>query len=71
MSDLRRIERLDNGKWSVVSMLDLKDGDRFRMFEPDDGSPVVAGNGESVFQVQGDAYLNPDGIATVMVVDGS
>ena len=34
----RRIERLDGESWTVVSMGDLKVGDRFRMFEAD-GTP--------------------------------
>ena len=66
MNDLRRVEKLENGEWSTVRMIDLKDGDQFRLFEPG-GSLVVDGKGESVFQVDGDAYLNPDGIATVQV----
>jgi len=64
--EMRRVERLVSEQWVEVRMIDLKAGDRFRMFEPE-GAPVADGKGRTVFRTTGDAYLNPDGVATVTV----
>jgi hypothetical protein len=69
-NELRRVEKLVDGQWVQVRMLELKDGDVFRLFEPN-GEPVVDGKDVSEWQVEGDAYVNDMGIATVKVADGS
>jgi hypothetical protein len=38
---LRIVEVLRNEKWEVTQFKDLAIGDSFRMFEPDDMSPVT------------------------------
>lgn len=33
---LRKVERFSENTWEVISMADIKAGDRFRLSEPDD-----------------------------------
>jgi hypothetical protein len=59
------IERPDvEGIWVPVnSLLDVKQEDRFRMFE-DDGTPVVW-DGETEFTATSDPFVNSDGINAI------
>lgn len=59
MSNLRKIERLENDKWVVVKMSDLVPGDTFRMpFREDD---IDIG----IFEATGMPFQNEEGIGTI------
>ena len=51
----RKIHVLRCGKWVEKEMMELKDGDKFKMFE-EDGSEVLTPEGESIMTVSGEPY---------------
>jgi len=59
MTDLRKVQRKAGEGWVDVRLGDIVAGDTFRMFEPDDGSPVIGLGGETEFLATRDAYLDP------------
>lgn len=62
-AELRRVERQVGDGWERVRMADLRDGDRFRMFEPG-GEPAHAGG---VWVARGEPYQDQDtGVWTVV-----
>lgn len=69
--DTRKIERYEyiwdeTYDWIVVDFKDLKEGDKFRMFEPT-GEPVVDKEfNETEFIAKCDAYINEDGIWSII-----
>jgi hypothetical protein len=65
MDDVRKVEILKSGEWKEVAFPDLKDGDIFRMFEPN-GDPVISNvDGTIHWKVAGEPYLNEENIWTV------
>lgn len=69
MPELRKVEVFRDGGWQVVRMEELKQGDRFRMFDPPDFKPVVV-DGVCEFTAQADAALNHDtGVFAVITGD--
>lgn len=48
MSELRKVEVFRNNQWRRCRLNEVKSGEQFRMFEPDDMSPVVL-DGKSEF----------------------
>ena len=59
--NLRIVERVKDGQWQRVRLIELKEGDCFRMFDPD-GTPVTASDGEN-WQCTDDAYIYRENIA--------
>lgn len=57
----RKIQRKDGDAWTDVSMLDLKPGDTFRMFEHD-GLVVTGLNGETTWVVEEGGATDSTGI---------
>ncbi len=41
MTNLRKVEIFKDNSWVEIKFEDLEVGNKFRMFEPDDGSPVI------------------------------
>lgn len=56
-SELRTVEVLRSGEWVQIQLKEIKDGEVFRMFNPD-GSPVVWDD-EEIFVAQGEPYVTP------------
>ena len=56
-----------NNKWISSHISEIKQGDIFRMFEPDNGDKVVDAKGRSEFVAFSDARINEDGEWTVDV----
>lgn len=52
MKGIRKTEKLVDGKFIEFEFDNLKKGDTFRMFESDDGTPVVNGKGETEWVVK-------------------
>lgn len=63
----RFTQRKVNGLWEDIKFRELKDGDIFRLFEPD-GTPVVDKD-IAVFTTTCDAFLNEDNIWTVNIIE--
>ena len=57
---LRVVEVNRDDEWQRVRFMDLKIGDRFRLFESEGGEPVLRDNGEAEWVAQGDAYVEND-----------
>ena len=67
MSDIRKVEILKCGGWEISKMIDIKNGDIFRLFEPD-GTKVVDSKGSTSWIADGDSFINNEGITEVNVV---
>lgn len=64
MEEKRRAERFVDGQWIEVEFLDLKVGDKFRLYEPD-GTPV---DHDYEWIATSNAYINQDtGVGTIEV----
>lgn len=56
---LRLVEKLNNGAWEKIAMIELRAGDTFRLFEPDNNEQVGG-----LWKATGDAYTK-DGVAGI------
>lgn len=68
MNDVRKIEIFKNEQWTESDFLDIKTGDRFRLYEPT-GEIVKGNNGESEFIAKNNPYIM-DGVYGVDVEGG-
>jgi hypothetical protein len=66
----RIVQIFENGGWVNVHPRYLKEGVRFRMFEPT-GEPVADKAGETVFVCVAEVYKNKEGIYTIEIVDNT
>jgi len=67
MTDLMIIERLDNKEWKEIQFNELKDGDKFRMLDPDTKDLFIGSNNRTEFIADGSTYMNDDEIHTVNI----
>ena len=56
MEETMRVERYNGSRWVKEKMWKLKDGDRFRMFNPNTNEQFVGDNGLTEWVVLGDPY---------------
>ncbi|MFB5758995.1 hypothetical protein [Paenibacillus medicaginis] len=71
MEETRTVQRLvslASMEWQTIEFRELKQGDAFRMFEPN-GEPVVDMKGRCEFLAMGKPYLNEDGIWQINTVE--
>ena len=61
------IERFESGEWIEVDFEDLKKGDLFKMFNPDNGALYESDDNGSEFVAASDPYINDDGIFTINI----
>lgn len=67
MNDMRKVQIYKNNKWRDIDFMQLKQGDKFRMFEPD-GEPVISPqSGTSEWITTTDIYLNDEGNLTINI----
>jgi len=57
---LRTVEILREDGWQKAEFTDIEPNDTFRMFEPDDGSPVTDSHGETEFFAISEVYMHPE-----------
>lgn len=57
MTEFRKVERLVNDSWELIRLQDLKEGDIFRMTEPDDDAPFGKWKCKEDAKLVGDDYL--------------
>ena len=62
-----KVEVNRSGKWLAVQMFELREGELFRMFDPQTDEPWIGEEGLTEWTVLGEPYLNEDGIWTVNV----
>lgn len=60
----RRTQIFKDDDWRDAELIEVKAGDRFRMFEPN-GSPVIGPHGTINWVAGKDAYINDLGITQV------
>ena len=70
MTDLMIIELFENGNWKEILFKELKDGDRFRMLDPDTKDLFIGDNNKTEFIATSDPYENEDGILTITIWAG-
>jgi hypothetical protein len=54
MALLRRVEREVNGQFEPIAFADLKDGDRFKLYDDDCDDPIETG--DRIYTANTDAY---------------
>lgn len=59
MSRYRKIQKYENNQWKDIDFIQLKQGDKFRMFEPD-GEIVKDKNNNTEFNAIGDVYFHEE-----------
>lgn len=62
-----RVEVNRGGEWKEVKIFELKNGELFRMSDPETDEPYMGEEGLTEWTVFGEPYLNEDGIWTVNV----
>jgi hypothetical protein len=64
MEQVRRVQVKIDGQWTDTSMKDIKNGDVFRMFEPNGEEVIGTGllAGDVNFVALEDAWCNDDGV---------
>ena len=62
-----KVEVNKDGDWRSTKMFELKDGELFRMFDPETDEPYIGEEGLTEWVVFGEPYLNEDGIWTVNI----
>jgi hypothetical protein len=68
---LRKVEVFRSEGWEEVRLSEIKKGEKFRMFEPDDGEAVENNNGSTEFVACSEPFLSdlgPDG-STVWTIE--
>ena len=70
MDKLRIIEILDKNGWREAEFVEIQPNDTFRMFEPDDGSPVTDSHGETDFFAVSEVYMHPEANVWTVNVSG-
>lgn len=69
MQELRKTEIFKNNSWVTISFKEIKNKDRFRLYEPT-GEIVMDNNGITEFIAQSDAFLGPGtGVHTIDIAD--
>ncbi len=53
MTKYMRVEKLNGDAWEEVKMWDLKNKEKFRMFDPDTGEPFVGDDDLTEWVVKG------------------
>lgn len=61
------IELLEEGNWKEIQFNELKDGDRFRMLDPDTKDLYIGDNNKTEFVTVLEPYYNEDEVLTVRV----
>lgn len=61
------IELLEEANWKEIQFSELKDGDRFRMLDPDTKDLYIGDNNKAEFVVVLEPYYNEDEVLTVQV----
>ena len=69
MTDLMIIEKFESREWKELMFKELKDGDKFRMLDPDTKDLFIGDDNKTEFIAMSDPYENEDGILTVSVKD--
>lgn len=65
--DWRVVERkIDDDHWVVTNLIDIKEGDTFRLTDPG-GSSVEDSEGNTEFIAKGDGHIGAIGIPTVVI----
>ena len=65
---IRKTEiQTDDNTWSEINLIDIKEGQIFRVFEQD-GEPVTDERGGTVWEADSDGYMNERGIPTVKII---
>jgi hypothetical protein len=62
------VEREENGRFVEAQFINLKKGDRFKLYDPEVGDPRIE-DGSTVYTALGDAYLGQNQIPTVDVLE--
>ena len=60
-----KVEVNRNGEWKETKMFELRDGELFRMSDPETDEPFMGEEGATEWMVLGAPYLNEDGVWTV------
>lgn len=61
-NDVNPLERYEDGKWTRIQFMDVKEGDILRIYNHEFKVQPVGRNG--VIVASSDGFLNEDGIAT-------
>jgi len=70
MEQLRSVEILqEDGSWKKLKFTDIKNGETFRMFEPN-GLPVVGKNEQTEFLAVSEVYQQEKGGVWTVVIEG-
>ena len=59
MNELMNVEKLIEGDWLEAEMETLREGDIFRMLDPE-GNIYMDDHGDHEFYVMGDPYIHPE-----------
>ena len=64
MGTLRKVQ-IFKEDWKDISFRELKAGDKFRMFDPPENSPVVDNSDNSEWIALSDAYLSHENVWSI------
>jgi hypothetical protein len=64
LKNVRTAQIFKDEQWVDIKPIDIKAGDRFRMFEPN-GTPVIGPHGTTSWIASKDAFVNDIGIVQV------
>ncbi len=67
MADLMIIELFEDEEWEEIQFKELKDGDRFRMLDPDTKDLFIGDNNKTEFVAVLEPYYNENEVLTVRI----